>query len=357
MAELLALIGPAVTVVLRVSAYIPRPHSVAGHIKKEEKLLAEAYDLLDRHLQNIEYSQLLLCTDTLAQLTGMKNSLLNYRSIPQRWNLARISTAKALTAQCREARESCLSASNAAFISKIESMFSALLAAEDADPATEDFEGKNASQEDRIHDYIFLANSGAISNAAESDGTKTSTSSLIRVTSRRSVSPSGRAAATGTSNGADGMTALPKKRKSAGRKARRCADNQETLEQGLMALRARVHMVSTDLVEGAASMTSAMESLADQAQRSSSQVQAACRESLAQLCLDDAPVISFGICDGGVEALTGERSFTGRQLSDMVNEAASSEAAAEARIVEAVWASDSADQSTSKPPGADITTA
>ncbi|KAL1689601.1 hypothetical protein GGG16DRAFT_103626 [Schizophyllum commune] len=114
----------------------------------------------------------------------------------------------------------------------------------------------------------------------------------------------------------------------------------DTREETMSMLRARVHMVSAGLLESAANMTAAMESLAGQVEAAASQVQSY-TESLAQLRLDGAQVTSFGLrADDSVERLTGDRALTGTQLSDIIRDAARTEAAEGARADQAGEADD-----------------
>lgn len=65
MAEFVALVGPIISIVLRVAPHLPRPHSVAGRLKKGDKLIADAHDLFDKHREKMTKEQLNKCRNLL----------------------------------------------------------------------------------------------------------------------------------------------------------------------------------------------------------------------------------------------------------------------------------------------------
>ncbi|KAL1713749.1 hypothetical protein EV715DRAFT_295795 [Schizophyllum commune] len=218
-----------------------------------------------------------------------------------------------------EAWEACQSASNTAIIAAADKMLEAAQAAEAAAALAPSLNGE--PQDNHIRDYIYLNRSGAGANTYDQFTASSPSPSLIRVTSSRrrreaDVSPGSSSSQGTVSAGFD------------------------TREETMSTLRARVHMVSAGLLESAANMTTALASLAGQVEAAASQVQSY-TESLAQLRLDGAQVTSFGLrADNSVERLTGDRALTGTQLSDIIRDAARTEAAEGARADQAGAADD-----------------
>lgn len=65
MAECVALVSPIVAIVLNVVPRLPKPHSVAGRLKKGDKIIAEAHELFDRHRGKMTEEQVKKCSEML----------------------------------------------------------------------------------------------------------------------------------------------------------------------------------------------------------------------------------------------------------------------------------------------------
>ncbi|TRM61233.1 hypothetical protein BD626DRAFT_570890 [Schizophyllum amplum] len=92
MASLCSLVGPSVTIAFRIWDALPK--TVAGHVKQEDILIAEAHDLIGLHMDNMNTNQLRKCRDELIMVGAMRESLLDHKSFPKRLNPCKIWQAR-----------------------------------------------------------------------------------------------------------------------------------------------------------------------------------------------------------------------------------------------------------------------
>ncbi|TRM59177.1 hypothetical protein BD626DRAFT_508502 [Schizophyllum amplum] len=242
--------------------------------------------------------------------------------------------AQKVSRLCKQARRECRNASNDTIRAKnyteraTRTARNALLAA--------DIAGGSVSQAGRpVHDIILVnpddsegeGTATISSNVSNSDVSTMDGNSSIERPKSPSVLIHVRSRELDTTTGEGSLSLQHAANEIAGERADTSHDGSDAHRAGdttqdVGELRARLHVVTTKLAQGAAEMTAALSALTEEMQDAASDMQTA-RAMLASLRLDSASVKSYEIHPDIVTELTGSDYFSGGQVSDLINTAAS----------------------------------